>query len=113
MAFYNIYTLYISHLRICFTTVGKNTVPASFATISCELLFGHFTAHHKASISSIVSTFTTFNLLHHLRPELGAGHTPQLALGQHVEDGLRGILFRLGGGLILFQSNLFISFLLQ
>ena len=61
------------------------------------LSFHYLTRFHKLTVCSSIRPIAAPHLLHHLGPELGAGHTPQLALGQHVEDGLRGILLGLGG----------------
>ena len=97
MRFYNIHTLYIRHFISCFTTVSKKGIPSSCTSLLVELLLFNLSALYEAAVSAVVGDFAAPHLLHHLGPELGAGHTPQLALGQHVEDCLRGILFRLGG----------------
>ena len=72
-------------------------MPLASAISLTNIFLRQFTTLYKAAVSSVVGDFAAPHLLHHLRPELGAGHTPQLALGQHVEDGLRGILLGLGG----------------
>ena len=72
-------------------------MPLASAISLTNIFLRHFSTLYKAAVSAVVGDFAAPHLLHHLRPELGAGHTPQLALGQHVEDGLRGILLGLGG----------------
>ena len=80
---------------IGFTPVGEGVPPV--AAISLPDRLRDAAALYKAAVSAVVGDFAAPHLLHHLCPELGAGHTPQLALGQHVEDGLRGVLLGLGG----------------
>ena len=89
--------LYIYHCIRCSTAVIKACEPTACSIFLTQLILCYLFCLHKVRIRPLIGRLAAPHLLHHLCPQLGIRHTPQLALGQHVEDGLRGILFRLGG----------------
>ena len=84
---YNVSILLNCHLVICSTPVAQKCIPASCAVLLAELLLFYLAALHQLTISTIIGLLAAPRLPDHLGPELGVGHTAQLCLGQHVEDG--------------------------
>mgnify|MGYP002295184055 CR=1 FL=1 len=89
------YRLIYRNFATCSTAV-KEGIPLILSILLRKVLFYDLARFDKLSVRSDIRPVAAPRLLDHLGPELGVGHTAQLCLGQHVEDGLGGVGLGLG-----------------